>query len=351
MKIVFTPWYQNNPYQRLLAEALEKTGHEVIPCSPESPFSLVRFVLKNGKPDIIHLHWLHPFLIRKSLAGTIIASALFVLEIAILKISGVKIVWTVHNIVSHKKVHSGVETGAHKILLRLYDHVFHLSRASLTIMKEMNLVSGKMMDKHHIVPHGNYMNCYKNEIGKTAARAALGVGQNALVLLCFGTIKAYKGVETLVEALQEIPDQNITLIVAGHPEDKHVEDQILDYCNQDKRIKPFLHFIPDDDIQVFMNAADIVVLPYSGILNSGVAVLAMSFGKPVIAPNAGSLPEMIDNRGGVFFDPGDKGSLVSAIKMSVTMDLESMGRYNYEQAGRLDRNSIAGMTAAIYVMK
>jgi len=62
------------------------------------------------------------------------------------------------------------------------------------------------------------------------------------------------------------------------------------YCDNDKRIKVFLDFIPDNDIQIYMNAADIIVLPYLDILNSGVAILAMSFGKPVIAPRTGSIP-------------------------------------------------------------
>jgi beta-1,4-mannosyltransferase len=349
MKIVFTPWYQNNPYQRLLAEALEKKGHTIIPHKPEPPLYLIKFILKNGKPDIIHLHWMHPFLIRKSFIKTFMASALFILEIIILKMMGVKIIWTVHNIVSHKRIHSKVETGAHKILLRLYDHVIHLGRASLNIMHDMNLVSGKMTNKHHITPHGNYVDCYKNEISKATARTLLGIDPDAFVLLCFGTIKPYKGIEIFIKALQEISEQNIFLLIAGHPEDKLAERQISQYCDHDKRIKTFLHFIPDHDIQVFMNAADIVVLPYSDTLNSGVAVLAMSFGKPVIAPNIGSIPEVIDKQGGVLFEPKDKNSLVSAIKKSITLDLESMSQYNFEKAGRFDWNSIASKTSDIYI--
>ncbi len=351
MKIVFTPWYQNNPYQRLLADALEKTGHTIIPHKPRPPLSLIKYILKNGKPDIIHLHWMHPFLIRKSLTGTMIASGLFIIEMIILKMMGVKIVRTIHNIISHKKLHSGVETAAHRILLILYDRVIHLSRASLTIMKDMYPLSGKMMNKQHITPHGNYIHYYQNVIGKADARNVLGIDSQAIVLLCFGTIKAYKGVETLMMALQEIPDQNISILIAGLPEDKNAETQIAHYSANDKRIKTFLHFIPDDEIQVFMNAADTVVLPYSDILNSGVAVLAMSFGKAVIAPDVGSIPEVIDEQGGVLFEPRDKNSLAKAIKEALTMDLESMGRYNYEKAGRYGMDSIAAMTSDIYNIK
>jgi beta-1,4-mannosyltransferase len=334
----------------LLAEAIEKLGHIVIPYQPKPKqiFSLIKFMLKNEKPDIFHLHWMHPFLIRKSYLKTIIVSILFIIEIIVLKFMRVKITWTVHNIISHEKIHPEIERKVRKILIGLFDHIIHLSRSSITIMNNLYMISKKTRDKLYVVPHGHYINYYKNTINQATARTILGINQYSIVLLCFGTIRPYKGIEILIGALNEIQDQNILLLIAGKPINTLIERRLCMYCKNNERIMLFLRFIPDNDVQIFMNAADIVILPYTDILNSGVAILSMSFGKTVIAPNIGSIPELIDKDGGILFNPKSMDDLVYAIKQAISLDFMIMGKYNFEKVSRLDWNSIARKTVDIY---
>jgi len=352
MKIVFTPWYGNNPYQRLLTEALEKIGHTIIPYQPKTRqlFSLINFVLKNGKPDIFHLHWMHRFFIRESTLETIIVSIIFIIEIIILKLIKVKIIWTVHNIINHEKIHPRIERKVHKTLIRLYDHVIHLSNASLTIMYDLDMISTKTNKKLHVVPHGHYITYYNNSVSQETARTILGINQHSIVFLCFGIIRPYKGIDILIDALDEIKDKRILILIAGRFQNILIERRLRNQCKNDERIRLFPRFIPDNDVQVFMNAADIVVLPYTDILNSGVAILAMSFAKPVMAPNIGSIPELIDEHGGFLFKSENNG-LVYAIKQSISMDLKSMGQYNLDKISQLSWDFIARKTSNIYSIK
>jgi glycosyltransferase involved in cell wall biosynthesis len=86
------------------------------------------------------------------------------------------------------------------------------------------------------------------------------------------------------------------LLIVGKPLNQKIAKEINSVV--DNRITTVLEFIPDDDIQIYMNAADVVILPYTDILTSGAAILAMSFGKPVIAPAVKCITETIDDKGG-----------------------------------------------------
>ena len=99
-----------------------------------------------------------------------------------------------------------------------------------------------------------------------------------------------------------------------------------------------------------MNACDVVVLPYRRILTSGAAVLAMSFGKPCIAPRAGCVTDILDENGAIFFDPSVSGNLERALRETVDSRhrLREMGLYNLRRAAAWDWESIGRSTAAVY---
>ncbi len=85
-------------------------------------------------------------------------------------------------------------------------------------------------------------------------------------------------------------------------------------CQGDVRINLVPEFIADEAIQVYLNAADIFVLPYKDITTSGAAFLALSFGRPIIAPSIASFPEVVTPQSGILYDPQKTNSLVSALQ-------------------------------------
>ena len=110
-----------------------------------------------------------------------------------------------------------------------------------------------------------------------------------LVLLFFGSIRNYKSVPNLVRAVRAMPFAELVLIVAGKPWEAAIADEVVTLAGRDSRIILSLGYVPDEEVQVYFRAADAAVLPYTDVTTSGAAMLALSFGLPVVAPAAGCI--------------------------------------------------------------
>jgi glycosyltransferase involved in cell wall biosynthesis len=107
-------------------------------------------------------------------------------------------------------------------------------------------------------------------------------------------------------------------------------------------------FFPNEDFQIYLNAADVVVLPFSQVLTSGSAIAALSFGKPVIVPALGCLPELVDDSMGILYDPKDTGALSKALLDIRRCDLDRAGCAAFARAKSLDWQRIASRVAEVY---
>lgn len=347
MKVVFIPdERKGNPYQKLLSEALSNEGVNVNFGTMFRLFSASKSCRGCWKPDILHIHWLSPFLLVSSRKKTVLKSISFISELLILKAFGVKIVWTVHNITSHEKKHRSIELFFTKILSRLCDKIIvHSLSAKKKVMKVYGISRNSLVV---VIPHGNYINSYKNVVNKLKARNQLKIDMEDLVYLCFGKIKPYKGILELIDTFKKLKQMKIKLLLAGKPVNDETGNEIREKCNMDKNIKIIFDLVPDDEIQVYMNAADIVVLPYRDILTSGAVILAMSFSKPVIAPAMGCIPDILDNGGNLLYNPLEKDGLLKAMKRALDIGLKKIGKHNFELAKQLQWNDIAKKTYEVY---
>jgi beta-1,4-mannosyltransferase len=127
---------------------------------------------------------------------------------------------------------------------------------------------------------------------RRASRAALQLPQRAFTLLFFGGIRPYKNVPRLLDAFRQLPGDHIQLVVAGLPSLGVTAQQLEQQAQVDPRVSLDLTFIPEADVPKFMAAADLVVLPFHSILNSGSVLLALSHNRAVLAPRMGALPEI-----------------------------------------------------------
>ncbi|WP_165364212.1 glycosyltransferase [Sporolactobacillus sp. THM19-2] len=165
-------------------------------------------------------------------------------------------------------------------------------------------------DKIVVIPHGHYKDAYK-KTGKNI-RTELGIPANNYVFGFIGQISPYKGIDKLIDAFIKIPDNNTHLIIAGRISPDFNEsffDQIK--CS---RIHLELRFIDDKEIADFLNAFDSVVLPYNQVATSGSAILAISFYKPVVAPDIGLMREYIPSNCGVLYNQDDTDGLLKAME-------------------------------------
>lgn len=343
MKVLFIPFDRkgDNPYQKLLLNHLQDLGVEVKDGRTYRIFSLLRSTFSHWKPDILHLHWHHPFLLGSNMTKTIIKSVSFIAELLILKLIGVKIVWTVHNIISHEKNFEFLELFFTKFLAKLCNKIIvHSPSAKREVVKTYRTRESLIM----VIPHGNYIKCYQNVVSKAQAKNKLQLKVEKIVFLYFGLIRPYKGVPELVEAFKKLNYPQAKLLIVGKPFNNEIAHDILKRCEENENIETFFEFIPDDEIQTYMNAADVVVLPYRDFLTSGAVILAMSFGKPIIGPAIGCMLDILDIKGSIMYNPLETESLLKAMEKALGADLKRMGKHNFELAKKFSWEDIARRT-------
>ena len=201
-----------------------------------------------------------------------------------------------------------------------------------------------------VIPHGNYIGYYKNSISKWEARKELNIDQHSMIFLNFGIIRKYKGIVQLIDTFKSMKYSQFKLLIVGKPYTDRLKEEVLKCTQNDINIKTYLYFIPDDKVQIFFNASDVVVLPYENSLTSGAAILAMSFKKAVIASASGFLKEIMDPKVNFLYEQKSAAGLEVMMNKAYEMhnQLEMFGEKNYQAVLQFDWKMIALETTKIY---
>ena len=303
-RVLMTPDYRHdNPYQALLAEALEELGATVsFPRGYRRILPLRRMLGQDGgRPDVLHLHWLAPYLCGRSGAAKLVCAVRLLVDAHLVRRAGVRLVWTVHNLVEHEQTHPGIELWCRRRLARLADAIIVHSEAAREVV---TATYGAPAGRISVIPHGHYRDVYGPPIPAAEARAKLGLPQEGRVFLFFGMIRPYKGVLRLLSAWAGAPELNgqHTLVIAGEARDPGHREAVQRAAQGTRNVRLFLGRVPDGRVPLFFSAADVVVLPFERALSSGSVLLAQSFGRPVVARNLTAGVEGITRPAGD--DPG-----------------------------------------------
>ncbi|HEY0335295.1 MAG TPA: GDP-mannose--glycolipid 4-beta-D-mannosyltransferase [Stenotrophomonas sp.] len=248
------PDEKTNPYLTQLYAAL--------PASVEVHYFSMKAALLS-RYDVLHLHWPEYLLRHPSKMGTW-AKRLCVLALVMrLRLAGVPVVRTLHNLQPHED--RGV---SERWLLAQMDA---LTRRWIRI-NEATPVRPPFTDT---ILHGHYRDWFAN-----AEQPPSVPGR----LLHFGLLRAYKGVETLLAALEAQADPGLTLRLCGNPVDSQMRQTVEEACRRDPRISAQLAYVDDPTLAREVGLAELVVLPYRQMHNSGTLLLALSLGRPVLAP-------------------------------------------------------------------
>jgi len=349
IKILVVPCYKSNPYSSLFVSSLRKCGLDIQCVEKISAWVLPKMILKGKKPHILHLHWQHPFLLAHNKFRTIVKSSLFILEIMLLKMFGVRLIWTVHNIHNHEKQFVNIEVFFCKLLAKAAAGIIvHSQSAREEVINTFKLSKN---EKIHVIPHANYIDYYPNTIKKQKARKKLDIPKKKFVLLSLGKIRGYKGIKHLIQTFIQWNNNDSLLILAGEPHTKPVGDEIRSLVTGVENIRFLPSYISDDELQVFMNASDAAVLPYENILTSGAAILAMSFAKPVITPSHPFMKETLNPGKNFLYHPEDEKGLLNALNEAYIQreHLEEKGKYNFEQVKKDSWQVVALKTKEVYL--
>jgi len=225
--------------------------------------------------------------------------------------------------------------------------ICHCDNAKKLVQKEFGVNPAKI----HIIPHGNYIHSYKKTISREKAREKLNLSSDDFIFLFFGRIRPYKGIGNLIKSFKSIhTNDNLKLLIAGKVFKPQIKNLLVKNTLDDERIILKLKRIPDDDIQIYMNASDVVVTPYRDVLTSGQVILAMSFSKTIIAPKLGCIVDILDEKGSILYNPNRKDGLLRALDMGIKKKnkFTEMGRYNLKLAGKYNWSLIGKQTKNLY---
>lgn len=283
LKVMAWPAFKNrqqNPYNYLLYTKLQELGVQVEEFSHKKAWQT--------SPDILHLHW--PEFQYESLKLSVARSTMLLLLLRKLRAFKTKIIWTAHNLAPHDLHHPRLNEWFWNQFLPLLDGSIFLSEAS----RELAYATHPKLQQAQsfLVPHGHYRDIYPAPTPKEKARESLKLPQDTFVLLFVGAVRRYKGVLSLLQSYRQTQSPRTLLLIAGSAREPEYERELRIAAEGDNRIRLDLRFLSDEEMGLHLSAADLVVLPYQKILNSGSALLALSYSRPVLVPAQGSMQEL-----------------------------------------------------------
>ncbi|MFZ5897121.1 MAG: glycosyltransferase [Myxococcota bacterium] len=341
LRILARPgFHAANPYTKLIYDGVTAAGARV------DDYALRRAAF--GRYDIVHVHWPESTF-NASLPEALATTRSLLLAIDALRARGTKLVWTAHNLRAHERRFPRAESAFWRAFSARVDGVIALSqRARAPLAQRFPALASKSC---FVIPHPHYRGIYPDGVTRSQARAALGIAQDCKVLLFFGRILDYKNVPALIETVRRLrareDGRKVVLLVAGKPHDAQLAERVRAARGNDERVVLTLRHISDAETQLFFRAADLVVLPYKDFFNSGAALLALSFDRPVLMPRREAALELAEQVGHDWvhvYDELEPHTLELALLHAARLPPVTNGR----QLWLLDPNRIARDTLAAY---
>jgi D-inositol-3-phosphate glycosyltransferase len=287
---------------------------------------LIRYITL-AKPKLLHILWNSKF---EYFDRTLL--------MIYCKLLGKKVALTAHNVNRRKRDSSDsvLNRLTLRIQYRLTDRIFvHTEKMRSELIEDFGVRAEAITQ----IPFGINIAVPNTELTPALAKKMLGIESTERTILFFGRIVPYKGLEYLLTAFHKVSANhpNYRLVIAGEPMKGYEEymqeiHRMIDQgCNQDRIIQK-LEFISDEATELYFKAADVLVLPYKDIFQSGVLFLGYSFGLPAIAADVGSFSEdILRGTTGFLYSPADSMSLADTLEEYFNSELyKDLDRFRLE---------------------
>ena len=324
-----------NPMTWMLNQGLEKLGFTV--------HDLTRESLMSQQFDLLHVHFFEGYTYFRNPFKIILRCKKLLNGIDRQKRLGCKLIYTAHDVIGHDTPWRSLEDWFFREFMRRVDGTVFVSDVSIPLVRTR---FPGLKGPSTTIPLSDYGDWYADTVTSAEARAKFGIPEGALVVTHVGLIKRYKNVPALIRAFSAIPG-NTFLLIGGRVLEDDLKSELIALASADLRVKLELNHLEDDDMQFYMKAADVVVLPYRAILNSGSAMLALTFDRPVMVPNVGSLPELQANMSPDWVRLYD-GEFDSAALQSAMDWVKATARPAKAPLEKLSVSAIAEMHSAFY---
>lgn len=282
--------YSNKSFQ------VEDTGYWI---NTANPFNLaaVAHKIKKLAPDAVILQWWHPYF----------APCYWILAKLLRK---TKLIITCHNVFPHERF--PMDRFLTKLVLRQADGYVVQSH-----LDEKDLLTIKADADYVVTPHPTYNAFRMKGMDREEARRILGIDSAVPMLLFFGFVREYKGLQYLLDALPEVRERfsDITLWVVGDfgdDKDRYLEQIERNHVQDSIRLVE--GYVPDQEVEKYFAAADLVALPYVSATQSGIVQIAYGFEKPVVVTDVGGLPDVVrDGETGYVVPACDAHAIADAV--------------------------------------
>jgi D-inositol-3-phosphate glycosyltransferase len=275
------------------------------------------------------------------------------------RLLGKRVVFTAHNVNAGKRDSndSSLNRALLKIQYSLCDHIFVHTEGMKTEMASEFRIPGS---KISVIPFGVNNTVPNTSLSSGEAKRQLGIDKDDKVLLFFGNIARYKGLEYLVAAFDQLlkTDRSYRLLIVGKPKGPesywNEVRRVIANSGVTDRVIAKIEYVPDEDTELYFKAADVLILPYAHVFQSGVLFLGYSFGAPAIAADVGSLKEeIIEGKTGFLCKPRDPSDLARVIRDYFNSDLFHSLASRREDIkayanSRYSWNKVAAITATVY---
>ena len=264
--------------------------------NPLSWIKTARFI-KKQKPDFIVFRFWIPFM------GPALGSIA-----RLVRKSGVKVLAITDNVIPHETRPGDVAFA--KYFINACDGFVTMSKAVMGDLEKFTTTTHKKYLLHPLYTS------FGEKLNKHDARIALGLPEDKQIVLFFGLIRKYKGLDMLLDAFNELKvNPNIVLVIAGEfYEDKQPYLDLIEKYQIQNQVILHGKFIANEDVKLYFSAADLVALPYKSATQSGVTQVSFHFEVPTLVTNVGGLGEIIpDKIAGYVVEPNGK-AIAEAIK-------------------------------------
>jgi beta-1,4-mannosyltransferase len=356
IRVVLLPWSSANPYQSLLTNSKAfNRGYRFfaihIDQISRSPRKSVLHLLKI-RPQIVHLHWTHPFFLHgsKIVFRRLVA---FTLAIGWLKFRGTKIVWTAHNFVNHAGHAPTLDRLVSKLICRFADRVILHSNYAKRKFLDSRLLRDS--SRTEIISHGNYLKSYDCSMTRSAAREQLDIAEDVFLILVFGALRRNRNLDLIIAAFQllssEPEGRSWQLKIAGPCWDKSLVEELRIRSKDLQGMEMHTEFQTDENTSKLCRASDVGVVFSNDGLTSGVAHLYASMGLAIMTTQSFSESFEYFSKG-VLTVPDNASALEIASCLKGAREnrsaLVAMGASNYKASQLLDWDRIASKTRSVY---
>ena len=290
--------------------------------TPYNPFTFAKTTksIIDFKPDLVIFNYWIPF---TAIAYNYVAKQ-------IQKKIKTKVITIAHNLESHEKW---------LLAEKMTRHAMQFSDGIVTLSKAVQKDAEKLFPQKQIIPafHPTYSFYKKGKFTRKSAKKALGFTDEKVVLF-FGYIKQYKGLDLLLKSFPElfakIPNTRLLIVGEVYGEAKQYYDLIDELKIKDK-VTFVREFVPNEEVEKYFLAADVLALPYKQATQSGVAQIAFSFGKGVVVTPVGGLPEIVqEGKTGIVSASMSPSDLAAALSNYFQLDLGKIKKQTLLESDR-----------------